>query len=50
MPEENRIYIDESEINAYVQHQHARLLIGEKIYGALAGRSFARESFIAARL
>ncbi|WP_368668652.1 transposase [Neochlamydia sp. S13] len=41
--------MDESGINAYLQRQHARSPIGEKIYGAIAGRSFARESFIAAK-
>ncbi|KIC77142.1 hypothetical protein DB41_CX00080 [Neochlamydia sp. TUME1] len=41
--------MDKSGINAYLQRQHARSLIGEKIYGAIAGRSFARESFIAAK-
>ncbi|KIC73647.1 hypothetical protein DB42_BV00340 [Neochlamydia sp. EPS4] len=36
-------------MNAYLQRQHARSPLGEKIYGALAGRSFATESFIAAK-
>jgi len=49
IPEEKRIYIDESGINEYLHRQSARALRGEKIYGAVSGNRYQRQSFIAAK-
>lgn len=49
IPEENRVYVDESGINEYLQRQSARAPRGQKVYGALSGNRYHRESFIAAQ-
>ena len=49
IPEENRVYVDESGINEYLQRQHGRAPIGKKVYGAMSGRRYHIESFIAAQ-
>lgn len=43
------MYVDESGINEYLQREKARAARGEKVYGALSGNRFFRESFIAAK-
>jgi len=50
IPEEDRVYVDESGINEYLQREYARADIGSQIYGATSGLKFARESFIAAKV
>lgn len=47
--EENRVYIDESGINEYLQREKGRALRGKKVYGAISGNRYHRESFIAAQ-
>ena len=47
--EDNRIYVDESGINEYLPRQNARAPRGEKVYGAVSGSRYFRESFIAAQ-
>ena len=49
IPEEDRVYIDESGINEYLHRQYGRALSGEKVYGAVSGNRYHRESFIAAQ-
>ncbi len=49
IPPENRVYIDESGINEYLDRQHGRALKGKLIYGAVSGHRYQRESFIAAK-
>jgi len=49
IPEERRIYIDESGINEYLYRENGRAMKGEKIYGAVSGNRYHRESFIAAQ-
>ena len=46
--EEKRIYIDQSGINKYLHREHGRASRGEKVYGAVSGDRYHRESFIAA--
>jgi hypothetical protein len=50
IPEEDRVYIDESGNNEYLQREYARAGIGSQIYGATSGLKFARESFIATKV
>lgn len=50
IPEKDRVYIDESGINKYLKREYARAPRGEKIYGAIFGKRYARESFIAAKV
>ena len=47
--EENRVYVDESGINEYLQRQNGRAPSGEKVYGGVSGNRYHRESFIAAQ-
>ena len=49
IPEEKRVYIDESGINEYLHRQNGRASKGEKVYGAVSGNRYHRESFIAAQ-
>ena len=42
-------YIDESGINKYLYRQYGRAQQGEEVYGAISGRRYHRESFIAAQ-
>ncbi len=48
IPENQRIYLDESGINQYLYRQYARGPRGEKVLGDVSGHRFARESVIAA--
>lgn len=43
------MYVDESGINEYLQRENARAFRGEKVYGAVSGLRYSRESFIAAQ-
>lgn len=43
------MYIDESGINEYLYRQYGRAQKGKKVYGALSGARYHRESFIAAQ-
>lgn len=47
--QQNRVYVDESGIHEYLQRQNARAIRGEKVYGAVSGSRYSRESFIAAQ-
>lgn len=47
--EKNRVYVDESGINESMHRSQARAPCGEKVYSALLGNRFFRESFIAAK-
>lgn len=49
IPEDKRVYVDESGINEYLQRGHARSIRGDKVYGAVSGNRYSRESFIAAQ-
>jgi len=50
IPKRDRVYIDESGVNQYLQREYARAPRGVKIYGAMSGKRYARESFIAAKV
>lgn len=50
IPEKNRVYIDESGVDKYLQREHARASRGTQIFGAISGKRYARESFIAAKV
>jgi transposase len=50
IPEKNRVYIDESGVDKYLQREHARAPRGVQICGAVSGKRYARESFIAAKI
>ena len=50
IPKNKRIYIDESGINKYVCRDYARAPIGKKILGAVSGKRYQRESFIAGKV
>ncbi len=41
--------MDESGINEYMQREYARAVRGQKVYGAISGSRYSRESFIAAQ-
>ena len=43
------MYVDESGINEYLQRENARAIRGKKVYGAVSGSRYSRESFIAAQ-
>jgi transposase len=43
------VYVDESGINEYMQRENARAIRGQKVYGAVSGSRYSRESFIAAK-
>lgn len=43
------MYVDESGINEYLQRTNARSIRGQKVYGAVSGSRYSRESFIAAQ-
>jgi len=50
IPENNRVYVDESGINKYLYRERARSDRGSQVYGATSGLRYARESFIAAKI
>lgn len=43
------VYVDESGIDSYFHRSHGWSRSCERVYGAVSGKRFARESFIAAR-
>lgn len=43
------VYVDESGIDSYFHRSHGWALSHERVYGAVSGKRFARESFIAAK-
>ncbi len=43
------VYVDESGIDSYVHRSHGWAPSYERVYGAISGKRFARESFIAAK-
>ncbi len=49
IPIEKRVYVDESGIDTFMNRSHGLALRGEKFYGKVSGRRFARESFSAKR-
>ena len=49
IPEEKRVYIDESKINELPHRKNGRTLRGEKVYEAVSGNRYHRESFIVAQ-
>ena len=48
IPNKDRVYIDESGIDACLYRKYGRAPRGEKVYGDISGKRFARESFVAA--
>ena len=48
IPVDQRIYLDESGINQYVYREYARSIRGEKVFGEISGKRFARQSVISA--
>jgi transposase len=44
------VYIDESGIEQFLCRPYARSFRGNKVYGSVSGKRFARESFIAAKV
>ena len=48
IPEEDRIYLDESGIKRYLYRNYGRAPRGEKLVGEISCMRFARESFISA--
>ena len=50
IPEKNRVYIDESGVDKYLHRERARAPREIQIYGAISGKRYARESFIAAKV
>lgn len=50
IPKKDRVYVDESGINTYLQRERARAFAGTPVYGAISGRRYSRESFIAAKI
>ncbi|SPJ31676.1 unnamed protein product [Candidatus Protochlamydia amoebophila UWE25] len=49
MAKEDCVYLDESGINECLQRHSGRAFRGKKVYSAVSGHLFARESFIAAK-
>ena len=47
IPEEDRIYLDESGINQYIYREYGRAFRGQKVMGEVSGQRFVRESFVA---
>ena len=50
VPENKRVYLDESGINKYLYRQYGRGLRGEKVFGEISGNRFGRQSIISAIL
>ena len=48
IPVDQRIYLDESGINQYLYREHARSKRGEKVFGEISGKRFARQSVVSA--
>jgi transposase len=48
-PKEALVYVDESGIDSYFHRAFGWAKRGEKVWGEVSGRRFARESFIAAK-
>ena len=49
IPKDEIIYLDESGIDEFIHREYGRALRGEKVYGEVSGKRYARESFIAAK-
>ncbi|WP_052354730.1 transposase [Candidatus Protochlamydia sp. R18] len=47
--QEDHVYLDESGINECLKRHRGRAFRGEKVYSAVSGHRFARESLIAAK-
>jgi hypothetical protein len=43
------VYVDESGIDAFLSRKRGRAPRGKKVFGEIAGRRFARQSFVAAK-
>jgi len=50
IPKKNRVYIDESGVDKYLHREYARASRGIQVFGAISGKRYARESFIAAKV
>ena len=48
--EKNRVYIDESGVDKYLQREYARAARGGPIFWGIYEKRYARESFIAAKV
>ena len=48
IPVEQRIYLDESGINQYLYREYGRRMRGQKVFGEISGKRFARQSVISA--
>ena len=46
---ENLVYVDESGIDNYLHRAYGWAVRGQKVYGEVSGKRFARENFIAAQ-
>lgn len=44
---EDLVYVDESGVDSYAYRTHGYAKKGEKIYGAVSGKRYGRESFVA---
>lgn len=49
IPEDKRVYIDESGIDRFIYRAFGRAPIGERIQGTVSGKRYQRESFIAGK-
>jgi hypothetical protein len=45
----NLVYVDESGIDSYLHRFYGWAIKGQRVHGAISGKRFARESFIAAK-
>ena len=45
---ENRVYLDESGINQYLHREYGRGIRGNKVFGEISGKRFARQSVVSA--
>ena len=44
------MYVDESGVDQYFYRPFARSIVGKSIFGAISGRRYQRESFVAAKV
>ena len=50
IPEDNRVYVDESGIDQFIHRPLVRAFVGQKILGLTSGKRYHRESFVAAKI
>ena len=49
MPEDQRVFLDESGVNKFLYREYARAKRGEKVRAEVAGKKFERQSIVAAQ-